>query len=164
MFNPASQHPDKQAHYRELATQLKALLTGETDWIANCSQFSAFLFYSLADLNWAGFYLVKDNTLVVGPFQGKPACVRIAFGKGACGSSAEKRKPIILPDVYAFPGYIACDEVTRSEIVLPLVKNGQLLGVLDLDSPLLNRFDDTDQQGLQILIDVLLSMSLGFHA
>jgi L-methionine (R)-S-oxide reductase len=159
MHNPITQYHTKQSHYQTLAQQLNSLLIGEPDWIANCSQFSALLFHSLPDLNWAGFYLAKDDTLVLGPFQGKPACIRIALGKGACGVSAQKREPVIIQDVYTFPGYIACDEATRSEIVLPLIKNQFLLGVLDLDSPLLNRFDETDRKGLQNLIDILLLMS-----
>jgi L-methionine (R)-S-oxide reductase len=160
MFNSSPQHTDKPTHYQDLAAQLKALFTGESDWLANSAQFAAFLFYSLPDLNWSGFYLLKDQVLVLGPFQGKPACVRIAMGKGACGVSAEKREPVIIQDVYTFPGYIACDEITRSEIVLPMIKNDRLIGVLDLDSPVTARFDDSDRQGLQGLLDILLEMSV----
>ncbi|HVV68139.1 MAG TPA: GAF domain-containing protein [Gammaproteobacteria bacterium] len=159
MFNALPQNPDKSLHYHELATQLRGLFTGESDWLANSAQFAAFLFHSLPRLNWAGFYLLKDHMLVVGPFQGHPACVRIALGKGACGVSAEKREAVIIEDVQSFPGYIACDDMTRSEIVLPMIKHNRLIGVLDLDSPVIGRFDETDRQGLEVLLDILLDMS-----
>lgn len=159
MFTVTPFQTDKPTHYQELAVQLTALLSGEHDWIANSAQFSAFLYYSLPDLNWAGFYFLQQEHLIVGPFQGKPACVRINIGKGACGVCAEQRQPIIIDDVYTFPGYISCDAITRSEIVLPMIKNQQLLGVLDLDSPVLARFDEHDRQGLETLIAILLNGS-----
>lgn len=146
---------DKAAAYAELEKQLRALLHGERDFIANCANTSALLWHALPDLNWAGVYRLVDGTLVLGPFQGKPACVRIPLGKGVCGTAAATRKTVLVPDVHAFPGHIACDAASRSEIVIPLVKDGQLLGVLDLDSPKVSRFDTGDQAGLERLAAVL---------
>ena len=140
---------DKAAGYRELEKQLAALLHGERDFIANCANAAALLWQTLPDLNWAGFYRLVGNELVLGPFQGKPACVRIALGKGVCGTAAATRKTVLVPDVEKFPGHIACDVASRSEIVVPLLRDGKLLGVLDLDSPKLNRFDAADQAGLE---------------
>ncbi len=135
--------------YAELATQLRALLDGEEDPIANLANCAALLFHSLPNLNWAGFYLLRKNELVLGPFQGRAACVRIPLGRGVCGTAAAERRTLRVPDVNAFPGHIACDSASRSEIVLPLISAAaQLLGVLDLDSPHLNRFDETDEAGL----------------
>ncbi len=148
---------DKSAGYRALEKQLHALLHGERDFIANCANAAALLWQTLPDLNWAGFYRLVGNELVLGPFQGKPACVRIALGKGVCGSAAATRKTVLVPDVHQFSGHIACDAASRSEIVVPLVKNGQLLGLLDLDSPKLNRFDAADQAGLEKLAAVLMA-------
>jgi L-methionine (R)-S-oxide reductase len=150
---------DKAAAYAELESQLRGLLHGESDFIANCANTAALLWHSLPELNWAGFYRLVDGQLVLGPFQGKPACVRINLGKGVCGTAAETRKTQLVPDVHAFPGHIACDHASRSEIVVPLVKCGELLGVLDLDSPKPNRFDLVDQTGLQRLAAVLLDAS-----
>ena len=147
---------DKAAGYRELEKQLSALLHGEKDFIANCANTAALLWHSLPDLNWAGFYRLMDGELVLGPFQGKPACVRIQVGKGVCGTSAITGKTVLVPDVHQFPGHIACDAASRSEIVVPLIKDGDLLGVLDLDSPKLNRFDAADQAGLERLVTVLM--------
>ncbi len=146
---------DKAAGYRELEKQLRALLHGEKDFIANCANAAALLWHSLPDLNWAGFYRLVDGELLLGPFQGKPACVRIQLGKGVCGTAAATRQTVRVPDVEKFPGHIACDAASRSEIVLPLVKNDELLGVLDLDSPKLNRFDAADQAGLEKFAAVL---------
>jgi len=148
---------DKAAGYRELEKQLHALLHGERDFIANCANTAALLWHSLPDLNWAGFYRLVDGELVLGPFQGKPACVRIQVGKGVCGTAAITGKTVLVPDVHEFPGHIACDAASRSEIVVPLVKGGDLLGVLDLDSPKLNRFDTADKAGLEKIVAVLLA-------
>ena len=148
---------DKPALYAELVLQAQGLLHGERDLIANAANFSALLYYSLPDVNWAGFYFLKDGELVVGPFQGKPACVRIALGKGVCGKVAEQRTSIVVPDVNQFPGHIFCDGASRSEIAVPLVKNGKMLGVLDIDSPRLARFDQTDRAGMEKLAEIFLA-------
>ncbi len=147
----------KPALYRELASSLTSLIEGESDWIANLANASALLYHSLPDLNWAGFYLLKNKGLVVGPFQGKPACVRIAIGKGVCGTAAQRRSTIIVKDVNTFAGHIACDSASNSEIVVPLVRGDELLGVLDLDSPKLGRFDEVDRDGLEHFVAILTS-------
>ena len=139
---------DRSADYPDLHAQLRALLQGETDLIANAANTAALLYTSLADLNWAGFYLMRGDTLVLGPFQGRPACVRIALGNGVCGAAAARRETIVVPDVHQFPGHIACDAASRSEIVIPLLHGNTLLGVLDIDSPVPNRFTSTDRAGL----------------
>jgi GAF domain-containing protein len=143
--------------YRQVVEELRGLLAGERDWIANLANSAALIYHSLPDLNWAGFYLLKDGELVVGPFQGKPACVRIAMGKGVCGTAAVQRKTQVVRDVNQFAGHIACDSASNSEIVVPMIRNGELLGVLDLDSPKLARFDEQDRQGLEQLVSVLLA-------
>lgn len=145
--------------YALLTAQLEALLADERDFIANAAQFSAFIFQELPRLNWAGFYLYKDGGLVLGPFQGKVACVRIPLGSGVCGTAAERRETLLVPDVHAFPGHIACDSASNSEIVLPLQKNGVLIGVFDIDSPEFNRFDANDQLGLERLVDCFLVLT-----
>jgi L-methionine (R)-S-oxide reductase len=142
---------DKSADYERLATDLAALLAGEPDAIANAANTAALVFDALPELNWAGFYFLKDGELVVGPFQGKPACVRIALGSGVCGRAAARRETIVVPDVHAFPGHIACDAASRSEIVVPLISRGKLLGVLDIDSPRVARFDESDRRGIERL-------------
>src|SRR5262249_37164769 len=148
---------NKAADYASLADELKGLLAGEQDLIANAANTAALLFDALPDINWAGFYFLRatpasvEGELVVGPFQGKPACVRIAIGKGVCGTAAAARKTLVVPDVHQFPGHIACDAASQSEIVVPLIRRGTLLGVLDIDSPVLARFDDADRQGLERL-------------
>jgi len=142
--------------YRELARELGALIAGERDFIANLANSAALLYHSLPDLNWAGFYLLKDGELVVGPFQGKPACVRIALGKGVCGTAAAQRTTVVVRDVHEFPGHIACDSASNSEIVVPMIRDGELLGVLDLDSPRLARFDEEDRVGLEEFVSVLI--------
>ena len=142
--------------YADLQSQLRALLEGEADFIANAANFSSLLYHSLPDVNWVGFYLLKESELVLGPFQGKPACVRIAMGKGVCGTAAEQRQTILVDNVHEFPGHIACDSASNSEIVVPLVDREQLIGVLDLDSPLLARFDDEDARGLNELVDIFI--------
>src|SRR6186713_2006625 len=134
-----------------LSAQLRSLLEGERDFIANAANLSSLLFYSLPDLNWAGFYILKGEELVLGPFQGKPACVRIPLGQGVCGTAAVDRRTLVVPDVHEFPGHIACDVASNSEIVVPIVAHEQLLGVLDLDSPRLARFDAADARGLERL-------------
>ena len=140
----------KAEFYQELASQARSLLEGESNQIANAANLSALIFHSLPELNWAGFYFALDGELVVGPFQGKPACVRIPMGRGVCGRAAETRETQVVPDVDAFPGHIACDSASRSEIVIPLQKaTGELVGVLDIDSPVLARFDDEDRRGLE---------------
>jgi GAF domain-containing protein len=146
----------KAAIYRQLHDQLNALLVGERDGLANTANMSALIFETLPDLNWAGFYFLQGRELVLGPFQGKVACVRIALGQGVCGTAAERRETVVVADVHAFPGHIACDTASRSEIVVPLIQNGRLLGVLDLDSPLLARFDEDDLAGLTAAVDLLL--------
>jgi GAF domain-containing protein len=143
--------------YDQLASQLSSLLAGERDLIANAANFSSLIFHSLPDLNWAGFYFVKNDELVLGPFQGRIACVRIRMGQGVCGVAAAQRVTTIVPDVHDFPGHIACDSASNSEIVLPLMKAEKLLGVLDLDSPVFGRFDEEDAAGLEKLVRILLS-------
>jgi L-methionine (R)-S-oxide reductase len=140
---------DKPAFYRALAEQVIALLGDERDAIANAANVSAYLFMSLPGVNWAGFYFLRGGELIVGPFQGKPACVRIAVGKGVCGTAAARRESILVTDVHEFPGHIACDVDSQSELVIPLIKDGVLLGVLDLDSPQISRFDEADREGLE---------------
>ena len=146
----------KAEFYQELRSQLTSLLEGEPDAIANAANTAALLYHSMPDVNWVGFYLFKSNELVLGPFQGKPACVRIPLGKGVCGTAAERRQSIVVPDVNAFPGHIACDSASRSELVVPLVRHGALLGVLDLDSPMLGRFDETDRAGCESLVRIYM--------
>ena len=148
---------DKAAGYRALEQQLHALLHGERDAIANQANTAALLWQTLPDLNWAGFYRFDGSELVLGPFQGKPACVRIQVGRGVCGAAAIMGKTVVVPDIHEFPGHIACDAASRSEIVVPLVKDGYLLGVLDLDSPHLNRFDAADKSGLENIARILIA-------
>lgn len=143
--------------YERLAAQLSSLLAGERDLIANAANFSSLIFHSLPDLNWAGFYFEKDGELVLGPFQGKPACVRIKIGQGVCGAGAAKCETVLVPNVHEFPGHIACDSASNSEIVVPLMKDARLIGVLDLDSPSRARFDQDDARGLEALVRILLS-------
>ena len=149
----------KSAAYRELNEQFTALLAGERDGLANSANLTALLFQSLPQINWVGFYFLRGDALVLGPFQGKVACARIATGRGVCGTSAQRRETVIVPDVHAFPGHIACDSASRSEIVVPLLHEGRLLGVLDLDSPVPARFDSDDANGLNSLINQLLHKS-----
>ena len=145
--------------YRELATQLAALLADERHGLANAANTAALLHQGLPDLNWAGFYFVVDDELVLGPFQGKVACVRIALGRGVCGTAAQRRETIVVPDIEKFPGHIACDHASRSEVVVPLVQHGRLVGVLDLDSPSPARFDAEDAKGLETLAEIFLRSS-----
>ena len=142
--------------YRDLARQLAALIAGEPDPIADAANTAALIYHGLPDLNWAGFYFRNGAELVLGPFQGKLACVRIPIGKGVCGTAAARGTSVLVPDVHDFPGHIACDPDSRSELVVPLIKDGSVLGVLDLDSPLPARFDELDRDGCEELVAVLL--------
>lgn len=145
--------------YSHLSAQLRSLLEGERDFVANAANFASLLYHTLPDVNWVGFYFSKDNELVLGPFQGRPACVRIAVGKGVCGTAAELRQTLVVENVHEFPGHIACDSASSSEIVVPLIRGFELLGVLDLDSPRLNRFDADDAEGLNNLAGIFLEAS-----
>lgn len=154
-INPErSDRPD----YDLLVRQVASVLEGERDLTANASQFSALVYDTLADLNWAGFYFTvpskkgEGQDLLVGPFQGKPACARIPFGRGVCGTTAVERKTIVVPDVHAFPGHIACDSASASEIVIPVIKDDKLIGVFDIDSPKLDRFSEEDRAGLEAML------------
>lgn len=150
---------DKPAAYRELAAQLTALLAGERDAVACAANTASLLYWSLPEVNWAGFYFVEPRSgdLVVGPFQGKPACVRIPLGKGVCGTAAATRRTLVVPDVHEFPGHIACDAASNSEVVVPIVAGERLLGVLDIDSPQPARFDAADGRGLEQLVAIYLA-------
>jgi L-methionine (R)-S-oxide reductase len=145
--------------YRELSQQLEALLTGESDPIANAANTSALLFQMLPQLNWAGFYLLRGDELVLGPFQGKPACVRIPVGRGVCGTAVARKQSMLVADVHAFPGHIACDADSRSELVVPLIREGRVLGVIDLDSPVVARFGVEDQAGIEAIAEIVLKAS-----
>jgi len=153
---PTLRNPSPSDLYPELLAQARALFAGERDLTANAANLAALLFNALPDLNWAGFYWLKGGGLVLGPFQGKPACVRIALGKGVCGTAAQERRTVIVPHVHAFPGHIACDSASNSEIVVPLLERGRVLGVLDLDSPKLERFTAADARGLEALAELFL--------
>jgi L-methionine (R)-S-oxide reductase len=150
---------DKRALYQELNAQLAALFANETNGLANAANMCAVLYHGLAKLNWVGFYFLQGGELVLGPFQGKVACVRIALGRGVCGTAAQRRETLVVPDVDAFPGHIACDAASRSEIVVPLLQHGRLIGVLDLDSPVLARFDAEDGDGLNASCRLLAEKS-----
>ncbi|MGV2104240.1 GAF domain-containing protein [Rhizobium sp. 21-4511-3d] len=161
MFQTATiDHANKAEFYRELAQQLEALLTGESDMIANAANTSALMFQMMPELNWAGFYLLKsEGELVLGPFQGKPACVRIPVGKGVCGTAVERKSSVLVEDVHGFPGHIACDAASRSELVVPLIHEGRVIGVIDLDSPVPSRFDAEDQAGIEKLAAIFIAAS-----
>jgi len=161
MFQAATiNSADKAGFYAELCKQLKGLLQDETDTIANAANTSALMFEMMPDLNWAGFYFLKsDKELVLGPFQGKAACVRIAVGRGVCGTAVENGASILVEDVHAFPGHIACDAASRSELVVPLHHSGKILGVIDLDSPTASRFDAEDQAGVEALARIFVEAS-----
>jgi len=146
---------DKPGHYAILERELKALLTGEPDPVANAANAAAAIYHALPEINWAGFYFLRGDELILGPFQGRPACVRIGLGKGVCGTAAAERRSILVPDVEAFPGHIAFDAASRSELVVPLFAGDTLIGVLDLDSPTLARFDEQDRLGCELLAQVL---------
>src|SRR5947209_7712052 len=147
----------KYALYQQICEQLQGLLGDETNFVANAANTSALLFHSLPDVNWVGFYIAEGEELVLGPFQGKPACVRIPFGKGVCGTAAAELRTVVLPDVNQFPGHIACDTASRSEIVVPLLNWGRFMGVLDIDRSSLHRFHDQDRQGIERILAVFLA-------
>lgn len=153
---PAATRAALHAHLLE---QARALLAGERDATANAANLAALIFHTLPELNWAGFYWLKGGELVLGPFQGKPACVRIALGKGVCGTAAREARSIVVPDVNAFPGHIACDSASNAELVVPVMKGGRVLGVLDLDSPVRGRFDEEDARALESLAAAFVEMS-----
>ena len=158
VVNSTAQLP-KAAAYSELQQQLAAVFAGERNGLANAANMSALLYEALPNLNWVGFYFLQAGELVLGPFQGKVACVRIALGRGVCGTAAERRETVIVQDVHAFPGHIACDAASRSEIVVPLINGGRLLGVLDIDSPQIARFDQEDGVGLNAAAALLVQSS-----
>jgi GAF domain-containing protein len=153
---------DKPGFYKELLGQLEGLLHGERDATANAANLSALLFQAMPALNWAGFYIMRGGELVLGPFQGKPACVRIAVGRGVCGTAVARAASVLVEDVHAFPGHIACDADSRSELVVPLIRDGAVIGVIDLDSPEPGRFDADDQRGIEAVARVYLAASDGF--
>lgn len=155
MFAQVQYNGSVAEQYSTLSKQLDALLTGETDAIANLTNASALLNTFLSDINWVGFYVMKDGELVLGPFQGLPACVRIPVGRGVCGTAVSTNSTMLVEDVHAFPGHIACDAASNSEIVVPVRKNGEVIGVLDIDSPLKARFTTVDQAGLEQFVQVL---------
>ncbi|WP_422133008.1 GAF domain-containing protein [Endozoicomonas sp. ALD040] len=155
MFKVVEMPEDKASFYRILVAQAKALTEGEMDALANLANVASLLFTTMAEVNWAGFYIVRGNELVLGPFMGNPACVRIPFGRGVCGTAARDQTTQLVADVTAFPGHIACDSASQSEIVIPLSKGGEVKAVLDIDSPITSRFDEEDQKGLEALAELL---------
>lgn len=156
MFTKQAYTNSLTENYALLAKQLDALLEGETNQVANLSNASALLNQFLDDTNWVGFYVMEQGELVLGPFQGLPACVRIAVGRGVCGTAVAERKTLRIEDVHAFPGHIACDAASNSEIVIPLIKDDEVIGVLDIDSPSKGRFSEEDQQGLELFVSHLM--------
>lgn len=157
MFTQINYEGPIAEQYNTLAKQLDALLTEESDRIANLSNASALLNQFLPNINWVGFYILQGEQLVLGPFQGLPACVRIPIGRGVCGTAVRKEETMVVKDVHDFPGHIACDAASQSEIVIPLKKEGEVIGVLDIDSPIVNRFSKEDQEGLELFVETLLS-------
>ncbi|MDF2536314.1 MAG: hypothetical protein K0R18_2476 [Bacillales bacterium] len=155
MFEKAAYSGTKEENYQSVAKQLYHLIDGEPNVVANLSNAAAILNYFLTDINWVGFYLFDGKELVLGPFQGLPACIRIPIGRGVCGTSAAKQEVVRVEDVHQFPGHIACDAASQSEIVLPILKNGELFGVLDIDSPIKGRFDKMDEVGLRLFVEIL---------
>lgn len=156
MFHVEQYKGKKEENYQLVIKQLQALIEDESDQIANLANASALLNQFLDQINWVGFYLTKEDELVLGPFQGLPACVRIKFGRGVCGTAAQNKQTERVPDVHLFPGHIACDSASQSEIVVPMIKDGQVIGVLDIDSPIKERFDEVDQKCLEEFVDVLV--------
>ena len=146
---------DKKQQYEFINRGIKALLKDETDWLANLSNVTAFLNEVLSDINWVGFYLFREDQLILGPFQGKPACTRIVLGEGVCGTAAKKKQPILVEYVHRFPGHFACDLASRSELVVPFMKGETLLGVIDIDSPFLSRFDEEDKVGIVQMAEII---------
>ena len=159
MYDFKIEAADKATLYKDLAAALEALIGDERDAVANMANAAALIWESLPDINWVGFYRNIGGELVLGPFQGKPACVRIALGRGVCGTAARDRRTVVVPDVDAFPGHIACDSASRSEVVVPVMRGAELLGVLDLDSPSLARFDDDDARGLERIVALYVASS-----
>ncbi|NNV06003.1 GAF domain-containing protein [Geobacillus sp. C56-T2] len=157
MFHRMAYNGTREENYTLVIEQLKALIAGEPNLIANLANAAALLNQFLEQINWVGFYLADGDELVLGPFQGLPACVRIPFGKGVCGTAAAERRTVVVPDVHQFPGHIACDAASQSEIVVPLIKDGRVVGVLDIDSPIKNRFDDVDRRYLEQFAAALVS-------
>ncbi len=155
MFDHRIMAEDKPTLYRDLASALEGLISGETDAVANMANAAALIYETLPDVNWAGFYRNVNDELVLGPFQGRAACIRIPFGSGVCGTAAATRETQLVEDVHAFPGHIACDSASNSEIVVPLVSDGELIGVLDIDSPVTGRFDEEDRAGCERLGEIL---------
>lgn len=147
---------DKKDFYESLLFFAKGLMDGEQDYIANLANISSLVFNTMVDVNWAGFYLIKEDELVLGPFNGKPACIRIEIGKGVCGTAVSKKLTQLVKDVHEFPGHIACDGDTNSEIVVPIIVNNKVVAVLDLDSPIKNRFNKEDQQNLEVLVSMIV--------
>lgn len=156
MFHAQTYTGTREENYALVIDQLKALISDEKNVVANLSNASALLNYFLHDINWVGFYITEGNELVLGPFQGLPACVRIPFGKGVCGTAAAEKRTVRVADVHTFPGHIACDAASQSEIVVPMIKDGRVIGVLDIDSPIKNRFDEVDEQYLQQFVETLI--------
>jgi len=146
---------NKKEQYKLINAQVQALISDESDMIANMANIAAVLFNTLEQINWAGFYLFKQDQLVLGPFQGQPACIRIPMGRGVCGTAASSLQTLVVKDVHAFAGHIACDAASNSEIVVPIIVNKQLVAVLDIDSPVIERFDEHDRQGLEALASIL---------
>lgn len=147
--------PDRDSFYKIMLVRLEGLLSSESDWLANVSNAAALLYTNLNDINWAGFYFMKGGELVLGPFQGKTACTRIKSGKGVCGTAVVEMETQLVPDVHLFPGHIACDSASNSEIVVPIIRDGRVYGVLDIDSPVKNRFDEVDAKYLQLFVEKL---------
>ncbi|WP_163150717.1 GAF domain-containing protein [Anoxybacillus sp. MB8] len=156
MFHAQTYKGTREENYALVIDQLKALISDEKNVVANLANASALLNYFLHDINWVGFYITEGNELVLGPFQGLPACVRIPFGKGVCGTAAAEKRTVRVADVHTFPGHIACDAASQSEIVVPMIKDGRVIGVLDIDSPIKNRFDEVDEQYLQQFVETLI--------
>ncbi|KHF29196.1 MULTISPECIES: GAF domain-containing protein [Anoxybacillus] len=156
MFHAQTYTGTREENYALVIDQLKALISDEKNVVANLANASALLNYFLHDINWVGFYMTEGNELVLGPFQGLPACVRIPFGKGVCGTAAAEKRTVRVADVHTFPGHIACDAASQSEIVVPMIKSGRVIGVLDIDSPIKNRFDEVDEQYLQRFVETLI--------
>lgn len=156
MFAVEKVSGSKAEIYEELARQTRGLFHGERDLVANAANVAALIWQIVPELNWAGFYFLKGGELVLGPFQGKPACVRIAVGKGVCGTAVSRRETVLVEDVHAFPGHIACDSASNSELVVPLIEGGQVRGVLDIDSPLFSRFDDVDRRAFEELVRIFV--------
>ncbi len=155
MFKVQFEADTRQDFYRQLHGAANFMFCYEADWLADLANAAALLYINLKEINWAGFYLYRGGELVLGPFQGKPACVRISLGNGVCGTAAAKRETLLVPDVHQFPGHIACDEASQSEIVIPIVKDDRLIGVLDIDSPIKDRFNEDDRQGLEAFVAIL---------